>query len=173
MRTLRVLLAVLALIPMLLLLGGTPASAANDGKLTLQVAGDGATGVTIRAGYADGHELTNLVRLVLRATNDNGDVVGPIQLNPSGEGQGFYTTGPVLSPGRWQVTVSSPAPNPAEVTVAVEAKAEQSAPKPAPATSVALPEQTGLGAGVWWLIGSALLIAAAGSAVLLARSRNG
>lgn len=170
MRTLRVLLAALALVPMLLL-AGTPA-AAHDDKLTLQVAGDGATGVTIRAGYADGRQLENVVRLVLKATNGSGDVVGPIQLNPSGEGQGFYTTGPVLSPGRWQVTVSAPAPNPAEVTVAVEAKAEQSAPKPAPTTPVALPEKTGLSTGVWWLIGSALLIAAAGSAVLLARSRN-
>ncbi|MFI6758647.1 hypothetical protein ACIBF5_05800 [Micromonospora sp. NPDC050417] len=170
MRSLRVLLAALALVPMLLL-AAAPA-AAHDGKLNLQVAGDGATGVTIRASYADGHQLETLVRLVLKATSASGDTVGPIQLNPSGEGQGFYTTGPVLSPGRWQVTVSAPAPNPAEVTVAVEAKAEQQPPKPAPGNPVALPEETGISQGVWWLIGGALLIAAAGSAVLLARSRR-
>ncbi|WP_329107174.1 hypothetical protein OG792_03220 [Micromonospora sp. NBC_01699] len=170
MRPLRVLLAALALVPVLLL--PTTPAAAFDGKLNLDVAGDGATGVTIRASYADGHQLETIVRLVLTATDGTGDTVGPVQLEPSGEGQGFYTTGPILSPGRWQVTVTAPAPNPAEAVVTVEAKAEQAAPKPAPNNPVALTKDRGLRSGVWWLIGGALLIAAAGSAVLLARNRN-
>ncbi|MEV4629063.1 hypothetical protein AB0J90_22640 [Micromonospora sp. NPDC049523] len=170
MRPLRVLLAALALVPMLLL-PAMPA-AARDGKLDLQVAGDGATGVTIRASYADGHQLESVIRLVLTAKGGSGDTVGPIQLEPSGEGQGFYTTGPILSPGRWQVTVTAPAPNPAEAVATVEAKAEQTAPRPVPSNPVALPKESGLSTGVWWLIGGALLLAAAGSAVLLARNRN-
>jgi hypothetical protein len=163
------MLAALAFVP-LLLLPAAPA-AAHDGKLNLQVAGDGATGVTIQASYADGHPLETLVRLVLRATADGGQTVGPIQLNPSGEGQGFYTTGPVLTPGRWQVTVSAPAPNPAEVVVTIETRTAQTPPKPA-SPPVALPSRSGTAAWVWWLVGGGLLVAAAGSVVLLARSRN-
>ena len=37
---------------------------AHDGKLKLEVAGDGATGVTVQARHADGHRLDTLVRLV-------------------------------------------------------------------------------------------------------------
>jgi hypothetical protein len=169
MRSLRVMLAALVLVPMLLL-SASPA-AAHDGKLVLQAAGDGATGVTIRASYADGHQLETLVRLVFKATADNGQTVGPIQLNPSGEGQGFYTTGPVLTPGRWQVTVSAPAPNPAEVVVTVDARAAQTAPKPA-SPPIARPAGSGGSGLVWWLVGAGLLVAVAGSVVLLARTRN-
>ena len=168
MRSLRVLLAALALVPMLLM-AATPA-AAHDGKLNLQVAGDGATGVTIQASYADGHQLETLVRLVLTATADDGSTVGPIQLNPSGEGQGFYTTGPILKPGRWQVTVSAPAPNPAEVVVTVEAKAAQTAPKPS-GTPVALPLDSSTPDVIWW-VGIGLLVAAIGTVALLVRTRN-
>jgi hypothetical protein len=114
-----------------LLLAILPAAApawAHDGKLKLDVAGDGATGVTVQARHADGHRLDTLVRLVVTATATGGRTVGPLQLEPSGEGQGFYATGPVLAPGSWRVTVRAPAPYGGKVTVEVQARAAQSAP---------------------------------------------
>ena len=104
---------------------------AHDGKLKLEVAGDGATGVTVQARHADGHRLDTLVRLVVTATAAGGRTVGPLQLEPAGEGQGFYSTGPILAPGSWRVTVRAPAPHASKVTVEVQARAAQSAPAPA------------------------------------------
>ncbi|MEV6633781.1 hypothetical protein AB0M54_23820 [Actinoplanes sp. NPDC051470] len=101
---------------------------AHDGKLKLEVAGDGATGVTVQAVHADGHRLDTVVRLVLSATAEGGRTVGPVQLAPSGEGQGFYSSGPILAPGTWKVTVQAPAPNTTKVTVEVRARAAQTAP---------------------------------------------
>ena len=59
-----------------------------------------------------------------------GRTVGPLQLEPAGEGQGFYTSGPILAPGSWRVTVRAPAPHASKVTVEVRARAAQSAPAP-------------------------------------------
>jgi hypothetical protein len=101
---------------------------AHNGKLKMEVAGDGAVGITVQARHADGHQLETLVRLALTATAANGRAVGPVQLEPAGEGQGFYATGPILTPGKWKVTVRAPAPHTSEVTVEVEARAAQSAP---------------------------------------------
>ncbi|GLY93851.1 hypothetical protein [Actinoplanes sp. NBRC 103695] len=103
---------------------------AHNGKLQLEVAGDGATGVTVQARHADGHRLDTMVRLVLSATAEGGRTVGPVQLEPAGEGQGFYTSGPVLAPGTWKVTVTAPAPYATKATVEVRAKVAQAAPPP-------------------------------------------
>jgi hypothetical protein len=72
---------------------------------------------------------------VLTATAAGGRTVGPLQLEPAGEGQGFYSTGPILAPGSWQVTVRAPAPNTTKVTVKVQARAAQSAPPAAPVSA--------------------------------------
>ncbi|MEV0153674.1 hypothetical protein AB0H57_08035 [Micromonospora sp. NPDC050686] len=97
-------------------------AAAHGGKLKLVVAGDGATGVTVQASHTDGHPLTEPVRLVLTAAGADGRKVGPVQLVPSVEGEGFYSSGPLLSPGRWKVTVTAPAPNAARATAQVDAR---------------------------------------------------
>src|SRR4051794_25384272 len=94
----------LAIVPI-----GGPASA-HEGKLKLEVAGDGATGVTVQARHGDGHRLESTVRLVVSATAADGRAVGPVQLEPATEGQGFYLSGPILTPGDWRVTVRAPAP---------------------------------------------------------------
>ena len=44
---------------------------------------------------------------------------GHLQLEPAGEGQGFYTSGPILAPGDWRVTVRAPAPHNGKATVEV------------------------------------------------------
>ncbi|MEV1290362.1 hypothetical protein [Micromonospora sp. NPDC049679] len=170
MRLLRMMLTALALALLPLLLLPAHPAAAHGGKVNLEVAGDGATGVTVRATYKqDGHPVEDTVlRLVLTATADGGRAVGPIQLNPAAEGHGFYTSGAVLTPGRWQVTVTAPEPNAARTAVTVEARAAQSAPPPVPVQAT-----TGAaGAGwLWWVAGAAVVVALAGTGVLIARRR--
>jgi hypothetical protein len=130
---------------------------AHEGKLKLEVAGDGATGITVQAKHADGHQLEEMVRLVVSATAGNGQAVGPIQLEPAPEGQGFYLSGPILTPGDWRVTVRAPAPWTSESTVAVRARAAQTPPPPA--AQAADPAGAGFG-WRWWLLGFANLDAA-------------
>jgi len=146
---------------------------AHDGRLKLEVAGDGATGVTVQARYADGHRLDTLVRLALTATAEGGRTVGPLQLEPAGEGQGFYTSGPILTPGSWRVTVRAPAPRTGKVTVEVRARAAQAARVPA---SVA--KRSGMTqAEPWWRWGTiglgVLAVLAIVTLVLRRRRRDG
>ncbi|MFG3557322.1 hypothetical protein ACGGAQ_23335 [Micromonospora sp. NPDC047557] len=150
----------------LTLFAAAPAAAKAD-KLKLTVAGDGAEGVTIQATYADGRRLDRVVRLVLTATGPDGQRVGPVQLEPQPEGQGFYSSGPVLSTGTWKVTVDSPAPLQSKATATVQAKAAQSPPVPAP-VAVPMPADEG-GAGGWWPFAAAglVLVAAAMVAAML------
>ncbi|MFG1871422.1 hypothetical protein [Micromonospora arborensis] len=157
----------------LTLLSAAPAAAQAD-KLKLTVAGDGAEGVTIQATYADGRRLDKVVRLVLTATGPDGQKVGPVQLEPAPEGQGFYTTGPVLSAGGWRVKVNAPAPLQGEATATVQAQAAQSPPAPAPVAVTAPDRTAGAGAG-WWpfAAGGLVLVAAAmGVAMLFGRRRT-
>ncbi|MFI6273226.1 hypothetical protein [Micromonospora zamorensis] len=159
----------------LTLFSAAPAAAQAD-KLKLTVAGDGAEGVTIQAVYADGRRLDRVVRLVLTATGPDGQKVGPVQLEPQPEGQGFYSSGPVLSTGTWKVTVNSPAPLRSEATATVQARAAQSPPVPAPvAVTRTTDGDRGAGAG-WWPFAAAglvLVAAAMGVAMLFGRRRTG
>ncbi|MFG1880684.1 hypothetical protein [Micromonospora sp. NPDC049102] len=155
----------------LTLLAAAPAAARAD-KLKLVVAGDGAVGVTIQATYSDGRRLDRVVRLTLTATGPDGQQVGPVQLEPAPEGQGFYSSGPVLSPGTWKVTVNAPAPYGTRTTATVQAQVAQTPPPPTP---VALTKPTsGSGASGWWPIAAAglvLVAAAMGVAMLFGRRR--
>ncbi|MGC4783955.1 hypothetical protein ACLQ3A_20245 [Micromonospora zamorensis] len=158
----------------LTLFSAAPAAAQAD-KLKLTVAGDGAEGVTIQAVYADGRRLDQVVRLVLTATGPDGQKVGPVQLEPQPEGQGFYSSGPVLSAGKWKVTVKSPAPLQSEATATVQARVAQSPPVPAPVAVTAPDRTAGAGAG-WWPFAAAglvLVAAAMGVAMLFGRRRTG
>ncbi|GAA3932753.1 hypothetical protein [Actinoplanes auranticolor] len=150
MRRTRGAAAVLAGLLLAILPAAGPAWAHN-GKLKLEVAGDGATGITVQARHADGHRLDTLVRLVLTATADGGRAVGPVQLAPAGEGQGFYTTGPILAPGKWRVTVRAPKPYAGKVTVDVRARAAQSAPaQVAPVTAAKRDGSLQRTPSSWW-----------------------
>lgn len=100
----------------------------HGGPVTLTVAGDGAGGVTVRAVYKNDGHAAEALRLVLNAEGDTGRRAGPVQLNGSAEGRGFYSSGRLLTPGRWEVTVTSPEPNPGTATVTVNAVAPQSQP---------------------------------------------
>ena len=94
MRLLRPVLAALAAALVTLVPG--PPALAHGGAITLDVAGDGAGGVTVRAVYEDDqHPVEEGLRLVLTATGEGGRAAGPIQLNPAAEGRGFYTSGAV------------------------------------------------------------------------------
>lgn len=158
----------------LTLLSAAPAAARAD-KLKLTVAGDGAEGVTIQATYADGRRLDRVVRLVLTATGPDGQKVGPVQLEPQPEGQGFYSSGKLLTAGTWKVTVNSPAPLPGKATATVQARAAQSPPAPKP-VAVNEPTDGGGGAGAgWWPFAAAGLVLVAGAmgvAMLFGRRRT-
>lgn len=157
----------------------TAPAAAHTGKLKLTVAGDGADGVTVQAVYADGHRLDKMVRLTLTATGPDGRRIGPVQLEPATEGQGFYASGPILSAGRWRVTVSAPAPHRGEASALVEARDAQSPPPvPAPVAATAPAAGTGDaardGGSRWWpfaLAGLALAVLAVAVPVLVGRRR--
>ncbi len=162
----RRLLTVVLAVGLMALVPGTPAFA-HEGPVTLEVAGDGATGVTARATYKeDGHAVDG-VRLVLTATGEGGRTVGPLQLAPAPEGRGFYTSGAVLTPGAWEVTVTAPSPNPGKATVRVTARAAQIAP-PAPVAPNRR-EPAGRFGWVWFLAAAVLVVAVL--ATVTARSR--
>jgi hypothetical protein len=154
---------------------GLAARAAQADKLKLTVAGDGAEGVTIQATHADGRRLEQVVRLVLTATGPDGQRIGPVQLEPQPEGQGFYSSGPVLSAGTWKVTVKSPAPLAGEATATVQARPAQSPPAAEP-VAVNKPANGARGAGAgWWPLAAAglvLVAAAMGVAMLFGRRRT-
>jgi len=146
--------ALLALVP------GLPAYA-HDGPVTLDVASDGAGGVTVRAVYTkDKHPVEQAVGLVLHATGEGGRSVGPIQLNPSAEGRGFYSSGPVLTPGEWSVSVTAPDPHPGKSEVKVQAKVAQQMPPVATGDSDA---GTNRFTWLWWLGGAVLVILVLGA----------
>ena len=110
-----------------LLLPAAPAAAHGD-TIKLEVAGDGASGVTVLARFADGHPVDDRVlRLVLTATGDAGRRAGPIQLGPAGEGRGFYSSGAVLAPGRWAVVVTAAAPSAARTAATIDTRAPRAA----------------------------------------------
>jgi hypothetical protein len=170
MRRLRTILAALVAVPLLALWPAAPA-AAHGGAVVLELAGDGATGVTVRATYKkDGHPVEDRVlRLVLKATGEGGRAVGPVQLSPANEGHGFYASGAVFTPGRWTAVVTSPEPNAGTAQATIQARSPQSAPPPA-----AAPDESGAGAGGawrWWLVGGALLLGAVLALALGARRR--
>lgn len=116
-----VVLGVLAILGVVLV-PSTPATA-HGGKVKLEVAGDGATGVTVRALYqSDGHPVEDRVlRLVLTATGEGGKSVGPLDLEAVPEGRAFYRTAGVLTPGRWTVKVTGADPNVIATESTVEA----------------------------------------------------
>jgi hypothetical protein len=169
---LRRFLAALAVVPFLALLPAAPA-AAHGGPVVLDVAGDGATGVTVRATYKqDGHPVEDRVlRLVLNASAEGGRRVGPVQLNPANEGQGFYTSGAVLTPGKWTVVVTSPEPNAGRAQAAVEARVAQTAP-PAADPSGDRGDGAGGGAWRWWVAAAALFLGTVIALALVGRHRS-
>lgn len=164
----RRLLVVLAAVPLLALWPAAPA-AAHDGPVVLEVAGDGATGVTVRATYKqDGHPVDDRVlRLVLNASGEGGRTVGPVQLNPATEGQGFYSSGAMLTPGSWTVVITSPEPNPGKAEARIEARAAQTAPAPEAAPEP--PVGGGGGTWRWWAAGAAVLLGAVIALALVGR----
>ncbi|MEU7804233.1 hypothetical protein AB0J14_18030 [Micromonospora arborensis] len=158
----------------LTLLSAAPAAAQAD-KLKLTVAGDGAEGVTIQATHTDGRRLDKVVRLVLTATGPDGQQIGPVQLDPQPEGHGFYSSGPVLSAGKWKVTVKSPAPLQSEATATVQAKPQAQAPRRSPTPSPTPNRDSGKGFTWWWSVGAAglaLVAVAMGVGILLGRRRT-
>ena len=157
----------------MLLLPAAPAAAHGD-KIKLEVAGDGANGVTVLARYDDGHPVDDrILRLVLTATGDGGRTAGPIQLNPAPEGRGFYSSGAVLAPGRWTVVVTAPAPDATRTKATIDTRPPQTARPPAAAGPDRAEGADGDGGRAWWMIGLLAAVAVVvGGLVLAARRRS-
>jgi hypothetical protein len=154
---------------LLVLVPATPA-AAHGGPLKLEVSGDGADGVVVRATFSDGHPAEPTIRLTLIATGEGGRSVGPVQLTQSGEGRGFYSTGAMLAPGRWQIVVTAPEPNPARAEIAYEARPPQT-PQPVARGDAPRPDDDN-GAWFWWALGLVGLAAAMFAGFVLVRRRR-
>ena len=105
-----------------LVLGSALPAAAHGGAIHLELAADGAGGVSIVPTYErDGHPVEEIVNPVLTATSASGKKVGPVHLVSSAEGIGLWVTeNPVLEEGLWTVTVSISEPSVATVTTEME-----------------------------------------------------
>ncbi|MEV4617172.1 hypothetical protein AB0J74_00450 [Asanoa sp. NPDC049573] len=170
MRVYRLAVAVLVT-ALVALVPGLPAYA-HDGPVTLDVAGDGAGGVTVRAVYtSDKHPVESGVRLVLTATGEGGRTVGPLQLNPSAEGRGFYTSGAVLTPGSWDVAVTAPAPHEGKGSAKIQARVAQQMPPVPPVPRSGASTLTGRFGWLWWLGGVVLVVLVLG-AIAQSRARR-
>ncbi len=144
----RRLLVVAATLLAAVLLGATPAWA-HGGPIQLDVRSDGGRGVTATVTYVrDGHAVPGEVRMTFTAvSSSDGEVVGPVQMRASAEGQAFYQAKDQLPLGDWTVTVTATHPSAAAKTVTLtsaELPSVASAPAPAPAgmstvTMVAIP----------------------------------
>ncbi|HEU5109692.1 MAG TPA: hypothetical protein VFT95_14215 [Micromonosporaceae bacterium] len=155
-----------------LMLPAAPAAAHGD-KIKLEVSGDGANGVTVLARHDDGHPIDDrILRLVLTATGDGGRRAGPVQLNPAAEGRGFYSSGAVLTPGRWNVVVTAAGPPAARAQATIETRPPQTA-LPAAATDPEGDEGADRDGGrTWWIIGLLVALTVVGGLVLAARRRS-
>jgi hypothetical protein len=187
MRRLVVLVVVLGVLGVLSVLVPARPAVAHGGKITLEVAGDGATGVTVRAAYqSDGHPVEDkFLSLVLTATGEGGRTVGPLTLNPAPEGRGFYSTGGVLTPGRWAVVVSAADTNVIRAESTVDARAAQTAapassapPAPRAGATAGAADRTGpeaaggSGGGTWWTLAFVAALAVTGLLVIRNRRRR-
>jgi len=105
-----------------LLVGAALPAAAHGGAIHLDLASDGAGGVTVTPTFErDGHPVEEVVDPVLTATSASGKKVGPVQLVSSAEGIGVWVTeGAVLEEGTWTVTVAITEPSAATVTTEFE-----------------------------------------------------
>jgi len=165
--TVKFVVALLAFV----VLGLAPGAAYADvpGDLKLEVAGDGAEGVTVRAFGADGRPAEGDLRLVLTASAAGGRTIGPLQLNPAAEGRGFYTSGPVLSPGTWTVVVTGPGASPVKATSVVESRPAQSPPPPVARSAPPAPPGS---SHLWWWWLAAAVAAGAFAVVAVVRLRR-
>lgn len=129
------------------LLGAAPAWA-HGGPIELDVRGDGGQGVTASVRYVrDHHAVPGEVRMTYTAVSTGGEVVGPVTMRASAEGQAFYQARDPLPLGDWTVTVTATHPSAATKTVSVtsaELPPADAAPAPGPAgmstvTMVAVP----------------------------------
>jgi hypothetical protein len=144
----RRLLVVAATLFAAVVLGAAPAWA-HGGPIQLDVRSDGGQGVTATVTYVrDGHAVPGEVRMTYTAvSSSDGEVIGPVELRASAEGQAFYQAKEPLPLGDWTVTVTATHPSTATKTVTVtsaELPPVGAAPVPAPAgmstvTMVAIP----------------------------------
>ncbi|WP_418276345.1 hypothetical protein ACNHYB_15965 [Isoptericola jiangsuensis] len=179
-----VLVAVVAVLAAAWALTATPA-VAHGGDVAVDLGTDGAGGIDAAVTWAeDGHPVEETVDLTVTAVSDDGEEVGPIQLQSASEGVGWYRSEPgVLGAGHWTVTMSATEPaeyeGVTEIDVAPPPSPPAAEPSAAPdvddaAADAPSADQAAAGVGTsdglptWAITGLAVLAAAgAAGAVLL------
>ncbi|WP_407317138.1 hypothetical protein UQW22_11580 [Isoptericola halotolerans] len=164
---------------------------AHGGDLKVDLGTDGAGGIDASVTWAgDGHPVEETVDLTVTAVSDDGEEVGPIQLQSASEGVGWYRSEPgVLSEGHWTITATATEPAEYEGETEIDVAAPPSPPAPEPSAEPSVEEvaadgtsgdqaaaagpDAGDGLSTWAIAGLAVLVAAGGlTAVLLHRRRR-
>lgn len=158
-----------------------PASA-HGGDLQVDLGTDGAGGIDASVTWAaDGHPVEETVDLIVTAVSDDGEEVGPVQLQSASEGVGWYRSEPgLLGEGHWVITSEATEPEAysgsTEIDVAaVVAPVSAEEPEPGPETTAAddsaASDVEGSGSGGWIAVGVAALVAlvAVGTVIILRR----
>ena len=162
----RRLLVVAATLLAAVLLGAAPAWA-HGGPIQLDVRSDGGQGVTATVTYVkDGHAVPGEVRMTYTAvSSSDGDVVGPLPMVASAEGQAFYLAKEQLPLGDWTVTVTASHPSTATKTVTVTSA------KLAPVAQATTPAPSGMSTVTLVAIPVAVALVALAVTVYLRRRR--
>lgn len=163
----RRLVVVLATLFTAVLLGAAPAWA-HGGPIQLDVRSDGGQGVTATVTYVrDGHAVPGEVRMTYTAVaSSDGDVIGPVQMRASAEGQAFYLAQDPLPKGDWTVTVTATHPSAATKTVTIT-----SVDLPPIAATTAPPTPAGMSTVTMVAIPVAVALVALAVTVVLRRRR--
>ncbi|WP_286217362.1 hypothetical protein [Paraoerskovia sediminicola] len=114
-------------------------AAAHGGELQVDIGTDGAGGIDAVVVWAgDEHPVEETVDLVVSAVSDDGEEVGPIQLQSASEGVGWYRSEPgILGEGHWTLTTTATEPEEYEGVTEIDVVP---APTPEPVAAEAGPE---------------------------------
>ncbi|GMA33220.1 hypothetical protein [Litorihabitans aurantiacus] len=115
--------------------GAVPAQA-HGGPIAIGLGTDGGGGIDAFLTYeGDGHPVEESAAITVVAVSDAGEEVGPLTLQSSSSGVGWYRSeAGVLGEGHWTVTATLTAPSEAEAQVEVDVVAP---PTPEPAETSA------------------------------------
>ncbi|WP_066375792.1 hypothetical protein [Herbidospora mongoliensis] len=125
-----------------LLLGAQQATAAADGPIKLEVAGDGARSVNVLVTWKkDGTPVTDVLAATLFAESPDGRTFGPVALMSAPEGQNLYNPAEPLPDGKWKVTVKATKPSKAQASTTLTSGEVANVPTTAPLTTAKMAER--------------------------------
>ena len=152
---------------LVLALLSTAPAAAHTGKLKLEVAGDGAEGVTIQATYSRRAPAGQAGAAgPHRHRSGRAAGLGPVQLEPAPRGRASIASGPLLAPGKLAGDGDRTGTAPGKATADIAARRRHRLAPPAPARPAPMADRVAAGseAGAsWWRDRGAGLVLTAGA----------